>query len=344
MLTLASIGDVVQISLTDLAAQTGLAKASVRTHLALLEESGWLSALRPDEASARRGSAVAYGLGIPSGMVHSSTPVSIIDTGVAQSLTQGGVIIDTGVAQSLTQGVSIATPPPMGYTRARLNEVDFPSESQQLKSKSTSLVVLAPSIESAAAPLPLPAVAEIELRATTSVSRKTKTNADSPEFDRFWKGYPRKIGKGAARTAWVKHVVVAGVDLELVVSAAEFFGLTRHGQDPKYTPHASTWLSQQRWEDTPDPEYRELNKAEQRTAHNLSLVVAAAERQGTDPMSVLCPDEAEQARLKAETEAWYRGEPLPPRPVAPSAPENGRRGGSPALEAAEWGSGRGRLF
>lgn len=231
----------------------------------------------------------------------------------------------------------------MGYTRARLNEVDFPSESQQLKSKSTSLGEVAPIAECAAEPLPLASLAEIEPRRVPKPSRK-QTQIDTPEFARFWTAYPRKIGKGAARAAWASSVVAAGVDPEFVISAAEYFGLTRMGQDPKFTPHASTWLNQQRWEDTPDPEYRELNKADQRTAHNLSLVVAAAERQGTDPMSVLCPDEAEQERLRAETEAWYRGEPLPPRPVAPSAPGNGRSGGSPALEPSGWGSGRGQLF
>jgi hypothetical protein len=342
MLTLAALGDVVQIGLESLVKLTGLTKPTVRVHLSALENDGWLLIDRPSAEDSARRIPPIYRLAVPAEIFHTGQMACPVNVFTGQAIIPVTGEMTYPVKAFTGQVIS----PPRGSARAHcLSEnLDIYTSVSSSLSVSEANGNARGVIDEAAAPLPLPSVAEIELRTVPSKPTRKATPNDSMEFDRFWKGYPRKIGKGAARQAWAKHVIAARIDVELVISAAEFFGLTRAGQDPKYTPHASTWLSQQRWEDTPDPEYRELNKAEQRTAHNLSLVVAAAEREGTNPLSLLFPDEAEQARLKAEADAWYRGEPLPPRPVAPSAPQEARRGGSPALEGAEWGQGRGRLF
>ncbi|MEB3881569.1 hypothetical protein ODJ72_23780, partial [Pseudomonas guariconensis] len=74
---------------------------------------------------------------------------------------------------------------------------------------------------------------------------------DSAElFSRFWKLYPRKVGKDKAEKAWAKLKVSQAL-FDKIVSA-----LAKHRQLPGWTkdngqfiPHASTWLNGKRWED-----------------------------------------------------------------------------------------------
>jgi hypothetical protein len=71
---------------------------------------------------------------------------------------------------------------------------------------------------------------------------------DEPEgFAAFWMAYPRKIGKGAAVKAYAKALKDA-TPAQLLAAASEF-ARERAGQDEKFTPHPSTWLNAQRWED-----------------------------------------------------------------------------------------------
>lgn len=69
-------------------------------------------------------------------------------------------------------------------------------------------------------------------------------------FDEFWKIYPRKIGKGAARKAFAKAAQSIG-DTEIIIKAAKEYKeiCVSQSKDPKFIPHASTWLNQERWED-----------------------------------------------------------------------------------------------
>lgn len=74
---------------------------------------------------------------------------------------------------------------------------------------------------------------------------------DSAElFSRFWKLYPRKVGKDKAEKAWAK-IKVSQALFDKIVAA-----LAKHRQLPGWTkdngqfiPHASTWLNGKRWED-----------------------------------------------------------------------------------------------
>jgi hypothetical protein len=69
------------------------------------------------------------------------------------------------------------------------------------------------------------------------------------EFNTFWDIYPRKLGKGEAKGAFVKAVDKFGADVVLE-------GVSRFASDPnlpapQFIPRAATWLNQERWEDEP---------------------------------------------------------------------------------------------
>lgn len=73
-----------------------------------------------------------------------------------------------------------------------------------------------------------------------------------PGFPEFWAKYPRKVGKQAAVKAYRAALrvtdpatILAALDAQLPVFAEK---------DPRFIPHASTWLNAGRWEDElPEP-------------------------------------------------------------------------------------------
>jgi hypothetical protein len=69
-------------------------------------------------------------------------------------------------------------------------------------------------------------------------------------FDDFWTAYPRKTAKGAARAAWTK-AIKKDVASSIIESALAFS--LDPNRDESFTPHASTWLNQERWLDGPLP-------------------------------------------------------------------------------------------
>jgi hypothetical protein len=78
-------------------------------------------------------------------------------------------------------------------------------------------------------------------------------------FDDFWIIYPRKVGKVAARKAFMKAVLCEGLP-------AIMDGVNRFAHDPykpakQYLPHPATWLNDGRWGDEPYPP-RELTPEE----------------------------------------------------------------------------------
>ncbi len=72
----------------------------------------------------------------------------------------------------------------------------------------------------------------------------------NPEgFEEFWKSYPRRVAKGDARRAWER---AAKREPELLAKclAALAWQVPTHAWDGgKYTPHASTYLNQERYDD-----------------------------------------------------------------------------------------------
>jgi hypothetical protein len=69
-------------------------------------------------------------------------------------------------------------------------------------------------------------------------------------FEEFWKLYPRKQAKGAARAAYLK--ALKKVDHETIMAGVRLFANDPNRQD-EFTAHASTWLNQERWSDEAQP-------------------------------------------------------------------------------------------
>jgi len=74
-------------------------------------------------------------------------------------------------------------------------------------------------------------------------------------FESWWKDYPRKVGKGAARREWEKAVKLATpeeIHAGLMRNLAWLQGEYR-GPAQDFRPHPRTWLHQERWEDDLSP-------------------------------------------------------------------------------------------
>lgn len=79
--------------------------------------------------------------------------------------------------------------------------------------------------------------------------KETGETAENCEgFDDFWKAYPRKVGKKAAKTAWLK-AVKSGVSPEVILNALMKQKESGIWRETRYTPHPATWLNQGRWDD-----------------------------------------------------------------------------------------------
>ena len=78
-----------------------------------------------------------------------------------------------------------------------------------------------------------------------SCSKQVRAS-QSEDFNKFWLGYPRKVGKGAAEKAWVK--AVQSTEASVIIAS---LGSHKFSEDINYIPHPATWLNQRRWEDVP---------------------------------------------------------------------------------------------
>lgn len=90
------------------------------------------------------------------------------------------------------------------------------------------------------------------VESTSALALVTSETPAVDVFDQFWRIYPRRAGKGAARKAW--QLALRKVDGAVILEAA-----TRYAADPNQPddktkiPHPATWLNQERWEDDPLP-------------------------------------------------------------------------------------------
>lgn len=88
-------------------------------------------------------------------------------------------------------------------------------------------------------------------RQSRPMNHPIEPSIETPGFDDFWKIYPLKVGKGAAKKAFQKAIRTTPV--EDIIK-----GVLRYKLDPNrveaYTAHASTWLNAQRWTDDPLPQ------------------------------------------------------------------------------------------
>jgi|TARA_B110000881_G_C18557961_1_gene508067 hypothetical protein len=90
----------------------------------------------------------------------------------------------------------------------------------------------------------------LDINKVSSISRaKLAHPLDTEMFWAFWSTYPRRIGKGTARTAFAKATKFE--DPNVIIQAA--LDYTKHcevmGTERQFIPHPATWLNQERWED-----------------------------------------------------------------------------------------------
>lgn len=69
------------------------------------------------------------------------------------------------------------------------------------------------------------------------------------QFDQFWREYPRKVGKGAARKAFLKAIRVA--PFERILAGLERYKAEISGREMRYVAHPASWLNGERWDDEP---------------------------------------------------------------------------------------------
>lgn len=93
-------------------------------------------------------------------------------------------------------------------------------------------------------------------------------------FERFWAAYPRKVGKGKARTAFAKALRLTTLDTMLTALAWQRTQPQWLKDGGDYIPHPATWLHQERWDD----EAPTQPQVKERTARNLAAVERWAQR------------------------------------------------------------------
>lgn len=90
----------------------------------------------------------------------------------------------------------------------------------------------------------------------TPMSPEPRTNRPEPstvidsDFDRFWKTYPRKVGKRTARAAFRRAALRASLD-QILGGAARY--RDDRNRDEAFTAHPTTWLNRDGWADDPEP-------------------------------------------------------------------------------------------
>lgn len=71
------------------------------------------------------------------------------------------------------------------------------------------------------------------------------------DFDLFWKAYPRKTGKDAARKSWDKRTDRPALTV-ILAKIAELSATEQWTKDGgQFIPMPATWLNQGRWADEP---------------------------------------------------------------------------------------------
>ena len=107
------------------------------------------------------------------------------------------------------------------------------------------------------------------------IPKKDKDIPASPseiEFNSFWEIYPRRQAKGAAAGAWKKALKKASA--QTIIEGAMRFS-SDPNRNPEFTPHASTWLNQERWGDDPLPA---KSGTHTRTESSVMLALEIAQR------------------------------------------------------------------
>lgn len=103
-------------------------------------------------------------------------------------------------------------------------------------------------------PLPPPS---LEKRSGEKPKRKprapkpTLTRDLRDEFERFWREYPLRKGRGAAERKF--EMARRDTEFDALMDGVRRYAEERKGEEARYTAHAATWLHQRRWLDEAPP-------------------------------------------------------------------------------------------
>lgn len=81
----------------------------------------------------------------------------------------------------------------------------------------------------------------------TSPPKGRSTKVETTDFELWWKQYPRKVDKGAARKAYERVVKSGNVTPEQLSAGVLRYAAERQSEDPKFTKHPATWLNAEGW-------------------------------------------------------------------------------------------------
>ena len=141
---------------------------------------------------------------------------------------------------------------------------------------------LTPTTGRLSRPMNLPSEPSIKPPVVLTIRTENGVIKGETPFDLFWKVYPLKVGKVAAKKAWSKAVQETDHN-EIILGALSYAeDPNRH---PSYTAHPSTWLNAGRWADDPLPT-REVSPDEKRSLEATEARLKAE-------------------RVKAESQAWF---------------------------------------
>jgi hypothetical protein len=141
-----------------------------------------------------------------------------------------------------------------------------------------------------------------ETETETEKEKETEHSSSAPPmdvsaFDRFWAAYPRKVGKGAARSAWKSGKLTGKLDAILAAVEKQKASEQWRKDGGQFIPHPATWLRQERWEDEglSPPTARATVPAESaRARHDRALrEIDMAIRQAE--ASAVAPDDVDRA-------------------------------------------------
>ena len=82
----------------------------------------------------------------------------------------------------------------------------------------------------------------------TNKPKKNTSEVDSAFFETFWKSYPRKNNKGAAKKLFNK-LNPDEFTVKRMLVAIEYQSKSEQWKNPQFIPHAKTWLGNEGWED-----------------------------------------------------------------------------------------------
>lgn len=83
-----------------------------------------------------------------------------------------------------------------------------------------------------------------EVRTST---KKPRYSYPDPNFHLFWNAYPRRVGKAAAYSKWLK--AIGEVEPQVLIGAASSYAAKVAHLEPQYIPYPEKWLAHGRWQD-----------------------------------------------------------------------------------------------